>query len=191
MTMPDELKLVVVGAGGRMGRELVRAISRSQGVTLSGASEAPGCEHLGADASALAGLEASGVEITDDPLPLFAGADGVVDFTAPAATLSHAALAAQARIVHVIGTTGLSDEDEAAIAAAAMKPNRVVGCHPAPSAVSPGRLASPSRESKSCPRASAARSSFPVMSPIRSAAAKQVDTAMHPICTRDTGCPSS
>lgn len=113
------MKLVVVGAGGRMGRELVRVIARTDGVTLAGASEAPASPHLGADASVLAGLEPSGILITDDTLPLFASAEGVVDFTAPAATLTHAALAAQARIVHVIGTTGLSEEDESAIAAAA------------------------------------------------------------------------
>ncbi len=119
MTTQADMKLVVVGAGGRMARELVRAIARIDGVTLAGASEAAGSAHLGADASLLAGLEPSGILITDDPLPLFAAAEGVVDFTAPTATLSHAALAAQARIVHVIGTTGLSDEDDDAIAAAA------------------------------------------------------------------------
>ena len=49
------------------------------------------------------------VDVTDDPLPVFAQADGVLDFTAPAATIAFAALAAQARIVHVIGTTGLQE----------------------------------------------------------------------------------
>jgi 4-hydroxy-tetrahydrodipicolinate reductase len=113
------MKLVVAGAGGRMGRELVRALSASEGVELAGATEAPGSPHLGADASALAGLAPSGVEITDDMLRLLTTAEGVLDFTTPAATSAHAALAAQARIVHVIGTTGLGAEDEARIAAAA------------------------------------------------------------------------
>jgi 4-hydroxy-tetrahydrodipicolinate reductase len=113
------MKLVVAGAGGRMGRELVRALSASEGVELAGATEAPGSPYLGADASALAGLAPSGVEITDDMLRLLTTAEGVLDFTTPAATSAHAALAAQARIVHVIGTTGLGAEDEARIAAAA------------------------------------------------------------------------
>ena len=57
--------------------------------------------------------------ISDDPLALLLNADGVVDFSAPAATVEMSALAAQARIAHVIGTTGLSDEDLRRIAAAA------------------------------------------------------------------------
>jgi 4-hydroxy-tetrahydrodipicolinate reductase len=117
--MAEDMKLVVCGAAGRMGRELVRAIARIDGVTLSGAVEAGGSPHLGADAGVLAGIAPTGVLVTDDPLPLVAAAQGVLEFTTPAATLAHAALAAQARIVHIIGTTGLGDADEAAIAAAA------------------------------------------------------------------------
>ena len=117
--MAEDMRLVVAGAGGRMGRELVRALGRMDGVALAGASEAPGSPHIGADAGTLAGLAPAGIAITDDPLPLFAAADGVLEFTAPGATVEHAGLAAQARIVHVIGTTGLGPEDEAKIAAAA------------------------------------------------------------------------
>ena len=76
-------------------------------MTLVGAVERAGAAELGQDAGVLAGLGANGVTVTDDPLPLFAKADGVLDFTAPAATVAFAELAAQARIVHVIGTTGL------------------------------------------------------------------------------------
>ena len=64
-------------------------------------------------------MEPLGVAITDDPLPVFAQVDGVLDFTSPASTVAFAALSAQARIVHVIGTTGLSAADEAKIEAAA------------------------------------------------------------------------
>jgi dihydrodipicolinate reductase len=67
---------------------------------------------LGRDAGELAGLASNGVAITDDALPVFARAEGVLDFTAPAATLEFAELAAQARIVHVIGTTGMGESDE-------------------------------------------------------------------------------
>jgi 4-hydroxy-tetrahydrodipicolinate reductase len=59
------------------------------------------------------------VAITDDPLPVFAQADGVLDFTAPGATVAFAELAAQARIVHVVGTTGLGEDDFAKLEAAA------------------------------------------------------------------------
>ena len=112
------MKLVVVGAGGRMGRELIRAVSATAGVELAGATERPGSEIVGQDCGTLAGLPSLGVAVGDDPLPLFVEADGVLDFTVPDATVEHAALAAQARIVHVIGTTGCSPDDEAKIAAA-------------------------------------------------------------------------
>ncbi len=113
------MRLVVVGAAGRMGRALIRTIVGLDGVTLAGAIEHGGSSLLGRDAGTLAGLEPLGLAVTDDPLPIFAKADGVLDFTTPAATVGFAEIAAQARIVHVIGTTGLQPEDEAKIAAAA------------------------------------------------------------------------
>ncbi|MPT24632.1 MAG: 4-hydroxy-tetrahydrodipicolinate reductase, partial [Starkeya sp.] len=114
-----QTRLVVVGASGRMGRVLVRAISEAADLVLVGAVDQPGSEYLGRDAGELAGLPPLGLNVSDDPLPLFAAADGVIDFTIPAASVAYAAFAAQARIVHVIGTTGFSAEDEAKIAAAA------------------------------------------------------------------------
>ncbi|MBZ9938063.1 4-hydroxy-tetrahydrodipicolinate reductase [Mesorhizobium sp. BR1-1-16] len=114
-----DMGLVVVGAGGRMGRTLIRTIAATEGVRLVGAAEREGAEVLGQDAGTLAGLPPLGVTVSDDPLPLFARAEGVLDFTSPAATLAFAEIAAQARIVHVVGTTGLSVADEAAIDAAA------------------------------------------------------------------------
>ena len=113
------MRLAVVGAAGRMGCELVRAIDNIKGVVLAGATEMPGSPHLGADASQLAGLTPSGIQIGDDPIKVLSKVDGVIDFTSPGATTQHAALAAQARIVHVIGTTGLEKNDEEKIAAAA------------------------------------------------------------------------
>ncbi len=113
-----DMRLIVVGAAGRMGRTLVRLIAETPGVTLAGAIERNGAAELGADSGTLAGLPANGIAVTDDALPIFAKAEGVIDFTAPAATVSYAELAAQARIVHVIGTTGLSSDDEAKISAA-------------------------------------------------------------------------
>ena len=114
-----EMGLVVVGAGGRMGRTLIRTIAETAGVRLVGAIEREGAEVIGQDAGTLAGLPPLGIAVSDDPLPLFARAEGVLDFTVPAATLGFAEIAAQARIVHVIGTTGLSASDEAAVDAAA------------------------------------------------------------------------
>lgn len=112
------MRLVVVGAEGRMGRMLVRAVAATEGCELSGAIEREGSSALGQDAGTLAGIKPLGVPVTDDPLPVFAAAEGVLDFTTPAATSFFAELAAQARIVHVVGTTGLSDADLARLAAA-------------------------------------------------------------------------
>ncbi|HXV31842.1 MAG TPA: 4-hydroxy-tetrahydrodipicolinate reductase [Sinorhizobium sp.] len=114
-----DMKLVVVGAGGRMGQTLIRTVHAMDGVRLHAAVERPGAPFIGRDAGELAGLGPIGVPVTDEPLEAFLHADGVLDFTAPAGTVEFAGLAAQARIVHVIGTTGCSADDEAKIRAAA------------------------------------------------------------------------
>jgi 4-hydroxy-tetrahydrodipicolinate reductase len=113
-----ELKIVVAGASGRMGRALVREISQGQGVKLVGALEAEGNPDLGMDAGSLAGQQPNGVKLTADPLPLLADAEAVIDFTRPMVSTMLADLAAQARIVHVIGTTGFSAADDKRIEAA-------------------------------------------------------------------------
>lgn len=115
----SEKRIAVTGAAGRMGRELVRVIASTSGCSLSGGTEPPGSPHIGADLGVLAGLPPLGVVVTSDPLELVVKSDAVIDFTSPAATVEMAGLAANARIVHVIGTTGLSESDEAAINAAA------------------------------------------------------------------------
>ena len=115
----SEMGLVVVGAAGRMGQTLIRTVGGMPGVRVIGAVERPGSPHLGRDAGEVAGLGRLDVAITDDPLRVFAKADGVLDFSTPAATVEFAGYAAQARIVHVIGTTGCSADDDAKIKAAA------------------------------------------------------------------------
>src|ERR671916_3267967 len=115
----SEMRLVVVGAAGRMGRMLIKTVAETEGCRLVGAVEREGSPALGQDAGQLAGCGEAGVPITDDPLPVFAQADGVLDFTAPPATVAFAGLAAQARIVHVVGTTGLREDDFAKLEAAA------------------------------------------------------------------------
>ena len=113
-----DMRLVVTGIGGRMGQTLARLIVETPGAALAGAVERAGSPLVGQDAGRLIGLDPIGVAVTDDPLTLLTRADGIVDFTTPAATVEFAALAAQMRIVHVIGTTGLGADDEAKIRAA-------------------------------------------------------------------------
>jgi 4-hydroxy-tetrahydrodipicolinate reductase len=108
-----------MGAAGRMGQELVRAVHETEGCSVAGAVERSDSPAIGADVGVLAGLRPLGVTVTTDPLDLIARSDAILDFTSPAATVEFAGLAANARIVHVIGTTGLSEADDQRIAAAA------------------------------------------------------------------------
>lgn len=112
------MRLAVMGAGGRMGCELVRA-TLAAGCTLAGGTERAGSPLLGRDAGLHAGLGEIGIPITSDPLDVVVKADAILDFTTPDASVEFAGLAANARIVHVIGTTGMTASHEAAIAAAA------------------------------------------------------------------------
>ena len=115
----SEMKLAVLGAAGRMGQTLARAIAATEGCVLAAGIEAKGSPAVGRDLGEVAGLGTLGIPITDDPLPVFAEVHGVLDFTTPKATVAFAGLAAQGRIVDVIGTTGLSADDQAKIEAAA------------------------------------------------------------------------
>lgn len=115
----SDLRLIVAGAAGRMGRVLIDLIAASEGVTLVGALEGSDSQALGQDAGTLAGCGPLGVAVSSDPLPCVIAADGIIDFSSPRASVELAALAAQARIAHVIGTTGFSGDDLKAIAAAA------------------------------------------------------------------------
>lgn len=115
----SDMKIAIMGAAGRMGRELARAVHEAEGCTVAGGIEPEGSDAVGSDVGELAGLGALGAPVTDDPVELIARVDGIVDFTTPAASVEFAGLAAQARIVHVLGTTGISGEDEKKIAAAA------------------------------------------------------------------------
>ena len=111
--------IVVTGASGRMGQMLVRLIAASTEARLAGALEREGHPWIGQDIGLAMGGPALGVVVSDDPVETIATAQAVIDFTTPAATVAFAELTAQARAVHVIGTTGLSAEDLRPIAAAA------------------------------------------------------------------------
>jgi 4-hydroxy-tetrahydrodipicolinate reductase len=116
-----DMRLIVAGAGGRMGRTLIKAIAETRGLVLAGAVDAPGSAVIGRDAGELAGLGNNGIAVGADAAPLLANADGLIDFTIPAATLALAELAARHGKVHIIGTTGLPGENEKVVAEAAKK----------------------------------------------------------------------
>ena len=112
------MKIGVIGAAGRMGRALVRAVHERDEATLCAAIARPGSDAIGVDAGTLAGLGAIGVTVSDDPASLD-GCAAVLDFTVPKLSVALADRLAGKGVAHVIGTTGFTDADEAAIRSAA------------------------------------------------------------------------
>ena len=110
--------IVITGGSGRMGQMLINQVTASDHCNLVGVLERTGHPWVGRDIGEAMGGAAIGITVTDDALEAFAKAQAVIDFTGPEATVAFAGLAAQARAVHVIGTTGLSDDDLQAINAA-------------------------------------------------------------------------
>ena len=114
------MKIAVAGVSGRMGQMLLNSVEEAEGAELSGAIERPDHDWVGQDLGDLCGM-GRGVTVSGDAAQAIAGADAVVDFTAPAATVALSRACAEAGVAHVIGTTGFSDEDIAAIDEAARK----------------------------------------------------------------------
>jgi len=108
-------RIAVTGASGRMGQTLIGLVQASDQMTLTGAIERPGHDWIGRDVGEAMGGAPLGVTVTDDAASALAQADALIDFTAPQATLAFAKIAAEAGIVHVIGTTGMSDDEIAAL----------------------------------------------------------------------------
>jgi 4-hydroxy-tetrahydrodipicolinate reductase len=121
-----KLRTIIAGAGGRMGNANVRAVVAHPELELVGALDRSGSSAIGKDVGLLAGLEELGIAVTDDADALLANADVVIDFTAPAASVAMAQKVATRGIVHIIGTTGCLEEEDAAIAAAAKAGARIV-----------------------------------------------------------------
>ncbi|NPD13993.1 4-hydroxy-tetrahydrodipicolinate reductase [Xinfangfangia sp. D13-10-4-6] len=117
--MSDLPGIVITGVSGRMGQMLAKTVQASDRARLVAAVEREGSPWIGRDLGEAMGGQANGIIVTDDPVEAFAKAQGVIDFTSPEATVAFAGLAAQARAVHVIGTTGLSEADLAKLEAAA------------------------------------------------------------------------
>ncbi|MEM7268254.1 MAG: 4-hydroxy-tetrahydrodipicolinate reductase [Pseudomonadota bacterium] len=115
----SDLQIAVLGVSGRMGQMLVQTIDVSDGAVLAAATERAGHDWIGKDLGVCLGGAERGVVVESDPVDVFARVQCVIDFTSPAATVAHSELAAQARAIHVIGTTGMEDAHLSAISAAA------------------------------------------------------------------------
>lgn len=122
----SDLRTVVMGASGRMGQANIRAVAAMDGMALCAALEKPGSAAIGQDAGLLAGLPPLGIMVTADMEGALEGADAVIDFTTPAASTGMAAETAARGLIHIIGTTGCSDADEAAFHEAAKAGARIV-----------------------------------------------------------------
>lgn len=114
----SDMKIGIVGCAGRMGRMLVKQVTETDGCKICGGTEPQGSPYLDEDIGGLSGLGTFGISVTESAEALFNIADAVIDFTSPVASLRHAELAAKAGKIHVIGTTGLSNEEQEGISKA-------------------------------------------------------------------------
>ncbi len=121
-----DFRVAIAGAGGRMGGANIRAVTAAEGIAVAAAFDRIGAAAVGKDAGEHAGIENLGVPIVDHVEAALALAQGIIDFTAPAASVTLAKRAAERGLVHIIGTTGFSDDDEAAIRQAAKAGARIV-----------------------------------------------------------------
>lgn len=113
--------LVIAGASGRMGQMLIKTVEASAACNLVGVTEQAGHAWEGRDLGVCMGGTETGVPVVADMAGLLSKADGLIDFTSPAATVAHAQQAAEHGVVHVIGTTGFEPEDITAIASQAKR----------------------------------------------------------------------
>lgn len=115
------LRIAVVGAGGRMGRQLIQAISKADGVQLTAAFEREGSSLVGSDAGELAGIGHNGITVSDNLAQQADNFDVLIDFTRPEGTLAHLAFCSANNKKMVIGTTGFDEQGKQAIKQAAEK----------------------------------------------------------------------
>jgi len=116
-----DMKIGIVGASGRMGGAVIRQVTETSGCVVAGATERLDSDAIGSDAGDISGCGVLGVEIVSDTETLFKEVDAVIEFSVPNATVEHCFWAADASCIHIIGTTGLTEEDEGSLKEASMK----------------------------------------------------------------------
>ena len=119
------IKVVIIGAGGRMGRRLIANIMESDDLQLVGAIEVPGNPLLGQDAGIVAGCGANKILMTDDLKTVCVGADAVINFST-GNVAKDAEIATAAGCASVIGTTALDDAEKAKLRELADNGARIV-----------------------------------------------------------------
>ncbi len=121
-----DLRIAIAGAGGRMGAANIRAVTTTPGLALHSAFDRPGSAAIGRDAGEYAGIDRLGVTIGDDAEAALQGADAIIDFTAPTVSVLLSELAAARGLIHIVGTTGCSKEEDWAIQKAGSAGARIV-----------------------------------------------------------------
>jgi 4-hydroxy-tetrahydrodipicolinate reductase len=116
-----DMKIGIIGAGGRMGQACIRQVTDTDGCEIVAASDVAGADLIGRDAGEAAGTGTLGVAVTDDAAAVVAASDAVIEFTLPGPTVDHVALTAEAGVAHIIGTTGMEAAQEAALKKAGEK----------------------------------------------------------------------
>jgi 4-hydroxy-tetrahydrodipicolinate reductase len=130
--MKNPLKIVIVGASGKMGQVLIKEISNDPELLLTGAIDQSSSTDLGRDAGALFGIKTN-VIISDDFKSIIKKGDYVIDFTRPEASMGYLATCIENNIKYILGTTGFSDEEKVKISLASKQipicfaPNMSVG----------------------------------------------------------------
>ncbi|VAX76476.1 4-hydroxy-tetrahydrodipicolinate reductase [Serratia symbiotica] len=109
------IRMAVAGATGRMGRKLIRAQQKAEGVVLGAALLRSGSSMVGVDAGELAGIGRVGVTLSDTLEKVVDDFDILIDFTRPEATLRHLDFCVAQRKAMVIGTTGFDVAGQRAI----------------------------------------------------------------------------
>jgi 4-hydroxy-tetrahydrodipicolinate reductase len=106
------VNVIVAGAAGRMGIRIINIINETEDITLAGAFEHPDNPSVGQDAGIIAGLGEKDVKISGSLDDIIDSGDVIIDFTVPAATLSNVKKAASAGKAMIIGTTGITEDDQ-------------------------------------------------------------------------------
>lgn len=109
------LRIAVLGATGRMGITVTRAVASCEDAAVSGALVEPGNDLIGADVAEVAGLAPVGITIVDDPQRAVREADVAIDFTLPNAAISNLDACVKQGCGIVMGTTGLDDAQQQAV----------------------------------------------------------------------------
>lgn len=109
------LRIAVLGATGRMGMNVTRAVASSDDAAVSGALVEPGNDLIGADVGEVAGLAPIGITVVDDPQQALRDADIAIDFTLPVAAISNLDACVNQGCGIVMGTTGLTDAQQQAL----------------------------------------------------------------------------